>query len=137
MTPQRRINFPSKKGVLLGKSFDNYSDYRFKETFCLPRLPMLKIKEKHHRACSNERNPLLVITIYWMEEKKAYYILQKPCGIKWVKLLPRFCNKFVKICRAKFKLQSLIKIPLYTATFLQDLFRNFSLIKHNMAKILQ
>ena len=72
-----------------------------------------------------------------MQAKKAHYILQKPCGIKWVKLLPHFCNKFVKICHAKFKVQPLIKISLYTATFLQDLFENFGLIKYNMAKILQ
>ena len=84
-----------KKGVLLGKSFDNYSDYRFKQTFCLSRLPMLKIKEKHHRACSNERNPLPVLTIYWMQEKKAYYILQKP----WYKVSQTFATFLQQVCK--------------------------------------
>ena len=95
MAPQKRNHFPSKKGVLLWKSFDNYSDYRFKQTFCLSRLPMLKIKEKHHRACSNERNPLPVLTIYWMQEKKAYYILQKP----WYKVSQTFATFLQQVCK--------------------------------------
>ena len=95
MAPQKRNHFPSKKGVLLWKSFDNYSDYRFKQTFCLSRLPMLKIKEKHHCACSNERNPLPVLTIYWMQEKKAYYILQKP----WYKVSQTFATFLQQVCK--------------------------------------
>ena len=42
-----------------------------------------------------------------------------------------------KICRAKFKVWPLIKISLYTATLLQDLFQNFGLIKFDLAKVLQ
>ena len=63
--------------------------------------------------------------------------MQKSCSIKWVKLLPHFCNKFGKIWRAKFKVWPLIKISLYTATLLQDLFQNFGLIKFNLAKVSQ
>ena len=63
--------------------------------------------------------------------------MQKSCSIKWVKLLLHFCIKCGKICRAKFKVWPLIKISLYTATLLQDLFQNFGSIKFNLAKVLQ
>ena len=70
-------------------------------------------------------------------KKKSLKILQKSCSIKWVPLLPHFCNKFGKICRAKFKVWLLIKISLYTATLLQDLFQNFGLIKFNLVNVSQ
>ena len=70
-------------------------------------------------------------------KKKSLLNLAKILQYKVSQTFAHFCNKFGKICRAEFKVWPLIKISLYTATLLQDLFQNFGLIKFNLAKVSQ